>query len=289
LFPLAQEISEPPRLRADGRWELVLTFSAPRQVDSVLLREDPRPPPRVQTYIIQALIDGKWKQVASGAAVGGRKIDRFPSIRAAGVRVHFTSARAKVAAKPAIERFAAFSPDWSGKPEPQVAFLGVPEKEKAGLTERVEPASFEDYLRAKHVRGLKAEELHDGFIYYAWPDALLHAHDRLRRYKAKLPDKEAEAALKEAQAAARDWKFLGIPDSQRAHPARQPIIMSVLPASYHSYLADRKAGVIIAQERHDKWQYWAVRGHLCAGEAIYATTQRYRAEIPGERNGKVKH
>lgn len=298
LFPLAQEVSELPRLRGEGSWELVLSFTAPWQVDSVLLGEDPRQPPRVQGYVVQAMIDGQWKQVAAGTAVGQRKIERFPPVRASGMRVRFTGANGKVTAKPAIERFAVFSPDWSGKSEPQAAFLGVPEGNEgesqtvlpAGArVTRVEPASFEDYAAAESTRRIEREEVHRGFVYYAVRTKPDHEPGAgvVNRYKAKLPDKGSESSAKDAEAAMHDWKFLGVPDGERAHPARQPIIMSVKEAPYRSYLADQNAGRIIAQERHDKWVYWAVEGKFYGpqkdgGEIVYLTTERYRAPLPSK-------
>ena len=45
----------------------------------------------VQTYRIEAWIDGTWKPVLAGHAIGHKKIDRFPAVTASRFRLNLLS------------------------------------------------------------------------------------------------------------------------------------------------------------------------------------------------------
>ena len=63
--------------------------------------------------------------------------------------------------------------------------------------------------------------------------------------------------------------------------------MEVQDGSYSHYTTARNAGCVIAEERHGKWLYYAVKGKFYAptaggGEVVYVTTERYRTEPTGK-------
>jgi len=56
---------------------------------------------RVQKYKVEALVGGEWKEICSGTTIGHRKLDRFPKVKAARVRLTILASRAC----PAIKSF----------------------------------------------------------------------------------------------------------------------------------------------------------------------------------------
>ena len=45
----------------------------------------------VQRYKLEAFVDGKWKEIFSGYALGHKKIDNFPEVTASKVRLNILS------------------------------------------------------------------------------------------------------------------------------------------------------------------------------------------------------
>jgi alpha-L-fucosidase len=85
---------------------LDLILSAPCSVNATLIMEDVRLGERVRDYVIEGKNEGQWKPLASGTAIGHKKIHTFASTEVSELRLRVTQS----VGKPAIRRFAAFGP-----------------------------------------------------------------------------------------------------------------------------------------------------------------------------------
>ncbi len=84
--------------------EFVIQPSAPLPIDRVIIQERIEEGERVRAYVVEALVDGEWRSVATGSAVGHKRIERFSTVQAASMRVRITDSRGT----PLISRFAIF-------------------------------------------------------------------------------------------------------------------------------------------------------------------------------------
>lgn len=84
--------------------EFVIQPSAPLPIDRVIIQERIEEGERVRGYVVEALVDGEWRSVATGSAVGHKRIERFSPVQAASMRVRITDSRGT----PLISRFAIF-------------------------------------------------------------------------------------------------------------------------------------------------------------------------------------
>jgi alpha-L-fucosidase len=84
--------------------EFVIQPSAPLSIDRVVIQERIEEGERVRGYVVEALVDDQWKAVATGSAVGHKRIERFAPVKAASMRVRITESRGT----PLIARFAIF-------------------------------------------------------------------------------------------------------------------------------------------------------------------------------------
>ena len=64
-----------------------LAPSAPRTIDCVVSMEDVSLGERVRRYTIEGLVEGGWKELAAGSAIGRKKIDKFAPVEVAAVRL----------------------------------------------------------------------------------------------------------------------------------------------------------------------------------------------------------
>ena len=81
-----------------------LDLGRARTIDHLLLREDLRQGQRVQSYEVELLVNGAWKQIAAGLSIGQTKIDEFPAIQGSRVRLRIT----RSLAPPRLRRVSAF-------------------------------------------------------------------------------------------------------------------------------------------------------------------------------------
>jgi alpha-L-fucosidase len=84
---------------------LAMMFSAPSKIDCVVTMEDITNGERVREYTVEGKVEGAWKTLANGTAIGHKKIDRFDPVEVSELRLVV----AKSAATPAIRSFAAFN------------------------------------------------------------------------------------------------------------------------------------------------------------------------------------
>ena len=66
---------------------------------------------RVRKYVVEAQVGRKWVQIASGTAIGHKKIDRVKPVEASQVRLRVTAS----AARPIIRRLAVYETASPGK------------------------------------------------------------------------------------------------------------------------------------------------------------------------------
>ena len=97
VYGLGSSIAD---VSGSGR-EFTAQPSAPRVVDRVLLMEDISKGERVRAFELEGLVDGTWKPLASGHAIGHAHIVRFEAAKLAAVRLRVTDA----AAEPVLRRF----------------------------------------------------------------------------------------------------------------------------------------------------------------------------------------
>jgi alpha-L-fucosidase len=79
--------------------------SSPSTIDAAITMEDISQGERIRAYVIEGLVDGVWKELAHGTAVGHKKIDKFDPIKVSKVRIRVT----KSIGDPVIERIAVYS------------------------------------------------------------------------------------------------------------------------------------------------------------------------------------
>lgn len=85
--------------------ELELALDEEALIDHVVTMEDIAQGERVHAYTIEAEVGGEWKPVASGSAIGHKKIDRIEPTRTSRIRIRVT----EEAAEPHIRSLAAYS------------------------------------------------------------------------------------------------------------------------------------------------------------------------------------
>jgi alpha-L-fucosidase len=81
-----------------------LTLSRPALIDHIITMEQIAEGERVREYVIEALVDGAWREVCRGSAIGHKKIDRCDAVETTKVRLRVTQS----AAGPLIRRLAVF-------------------------------------------------------------------------------------------------------------------------------------------------------------------------------------
>ncbi len=78
-----------PIVASQGRGDTVEAQpSAPVMADTVVTMEDITQGERVRKYEIQGLVDGSWKTLVNGTAVGHKKFDHFDPTQVAAIRIH---------------------------------------------------------------------------------------------------------------------------------------------------------------------------------------------------------
>lgn len=83
----------------DGTTSAVLTleFKEPTEVNRILLQEYIPLGQRVQNFIVEAEVDGKWKEIDGQTTIGHRRILRFETVKATKIRVDFKQAKGPLA------------------------------------------------------------------------------------------------------------------------------------------------------------------------------------------------
>jgi len=72
-----------------------LALSKPATIDHVVTMEDIARGERVRKYVLEASVDGAWREIASGTAIGHKKIDRFEPVEVSQVRLRVTARTAE--------------------------------------------------------------------------------------------------------------------------------------------------------------------------------------------------
>ena len=94
-----------PRAETRGTGaQLTLRLATPSAIDHIVAMEDLREGERVRSYVVEGLVDGKWQQLASGTAIGHKKIDRVAPVAATELRLRVLES----VGTPRIRRFAVF-------------------------------------------------------------------------------------------------------------------------------------------------------------------------------------
>lgn len=76
------------------------------KVESVVIMEDIAQGERIQSYALSGLSGGQWRQLATGQSVGHKRIEQFPAVEAAAIRLTVD----KCKAEPQIRKLAAYGP-----------------------------------------------------------------------------------------------------------------------------------------------------------------------------------
>ncbi len=78
--------------------------SAPSEIDTAIVMEDTTGGERIRSYVIEGMVEGAWKELCTGTAVGHKKIDHFDAVRVSKVRIRVT----KSVGTPLIRRLSVF-------------------------------------------------------------------------------------------------------------------------------------------------------------------------------------
>lgn len=84
--------------------EMVVELATPAAIDVIRVREAIALGQRVETFAVDAMVDGQWKQITEGTTIGPRRIIQTTGVTTSKVRLRIT----KSMACPAISEFAAF-------------------------------------------------------------------------------------------------------------------------------------------------------------------------------------
>jgi alpha-L-fucosidase len=77
-----------PLAKTKGTGKVVqLNFSENLKVNHAIIQEDISQGERVREYIVEALVDGSWKQVAAGESVGHKRIEQFDNVVCKALRI----------------------------------------------------------------------------------------------------------------------------------------------------------------------------------------------------------
>lgn len=79
--------------------------SAPVKIDAVITMEDIRSGERIRHYVIEGRVDEKWIELATGSAIGYKKIDKFEPVRVEQIRLRVTQS----VGEPIIKRIAIYN------------------------------------------------------------------------------------------------------------------------------------------------------------------------------------
>jgi alpha-L-fucosidase len=83
---------------------LEMILSAPRKIDCAITMENIAKGERVRAYTIEGKADGAWKTLATGSAIGHKKIDHFQPVEVSELRLRINQS----AATPDMRRFAVY-------------------------------------------------------------------------------------------------------------------------------------------------------------------------------------
>ena len=94
-----------PVVYSSGHGDLIEAMpSSPTVIDAAITMEDISQGERVRAYVIEGLIEGVWQTLATGTAIGHKKIDKFDPVRVSKVRIRIT----KSAGEAQIRKLAVF-------------------------------------------------------------------------------------------------------------------------------------------------------------------------------------
>lgn len=83
---------------------LTLKLESPARIDTIVLQEEISLGERVRAYRLEGRVDGRWRTLGNGSAIGHKRIQPVIPVTVSAVRMIVTEA----AAEPAIRRLAAF-------------------------------------------------------------------------------------------------------------------------------------------------------------------------------------
>jgi len=94
-----------PIIDTSGRGEVVeMNLAAPAMIDAVVAMEDITHGERIRAHVIEGNINGQWKELVRGSAIGHKKIGRIPPLRVSALRLRITES----VGEPSIRRFAGY-------------------------------------------------------------------------------------------------------------------------------------------------------------------------------------
>lgn len=85
--------------------EIEFTLSTPATFDVVMLQEHIALGQRIESFTVEAYVDGNWREIGAGTTVGHKRLLRIAPVTASRVRVRITAARAA----PTLVEFGLFS------------------------------------------------------------------------------------------------------------------------------------------------------------------------------------
>ncbi len=94
--PLARRYGSGPSLELD--------LGEARRVNHVILQEDIKYGERVRKYLLEGLVEGNWKPIASGESVGQKRIEKFDTINCQALRLRVEQSTSE----PLISDFSAY-------------------------------------------------------------------------------------------------------------------------------------------------------------------------------------
>ena len=74
--------------------ELTVELGGPSQLNRVRVQEHIQLGQRIESFAVDARVDGTWKEIATGTTIGPRRILRTPTVAASAVRLRITGSRA---------------------------------------------------------------------------------------------------------------------------------------------------------------------------------------------------
>ena len=92
--------------QTSGRGNIIeLKLPRPQEINFVSIMEDIREGQRVRQYVLDGLVDGQWRELATGESIGHKRIQQFGRIKVEAVRLQIT----QFVAEPIIRQLAVYS------------------------------------------------------------------------------------------------------------------------------------------------------------------------------------
>ncbi|GAA3585285.1 alpha-L-fucosidase [Snuella lapsa] len=100
-----RRFSKPLKTVSGTGYKLELKLKTATEINHVIIQEDIKQGERIRSYTVEALVNGKWKEVCSGQSIGHKRIEQFESVKISRLRLKILRSDGK----PQIKNFSIYN------------------------------------------------------------------------------------------------------------------------------------------------------------------------------------